>query len=183
MSTVGLLCWPGQRGKEDIDACVGSINKIRIATMLDTIFTDATEPAALLLILSILLWLGYLGLRLSGRLRIPVVTSFMLLGVVLGPSGLGVLSVSILDALRLIEPIALGLITFSAGEQLYIRDVRNLSRQSFTGIIMETVMPIALVGALIFFLTCLLYTYDAADDLTRVDLGGRRIIKKKKKKK
>src|SRR5665811_8515 len=30
---------------------------------------------------------------------------------------------------------------------------------------------------------CLLYTSDAADDLTRVDLGGRRIIKKKKKKK
>src|SRR5665811_2616030 len=30
--------------------------------------------------------------------------------------------------------------------------------------------------------TCLLYTSDAADDLTRVDLGGRRIIKKKKKK-
>src|SRR5665811_2469775 len=29
---------------------------------------------------------------------------------------------------------------------------------------------------------CLLYTSDAADDLTRVDLGGRRIIKKKKKK-
>src|SRR5665811_2611898 len=29
--------------------------------------------------------------------------------------------------------------------------------------------------------TCLLYTSDAADDLTRVDLGGRRIIKKKKK--
>src|SRR5665811_1492494 len=31
--------------------------------------------------------------------------------------------------------------------------------------------------------TCLLYTSDAADDLTRVDLGGRRIIKKKKYKK
>src|SRR5665811_247310 len=30
-------------------------------------------------------------------------------------------------------------------------------------------------------LSCLLYTSDAADDLTRVDLGGRRIIKKKKK--
>src|SRR5665811_2550535 len=27
--------------------------------------------------------------------------------------------------------------------------------------------------------TCLLYTSDAADDLTRVDLGGRRIIQKK----
>ena len=28
---------------------------------------------------------------------------------------------------------------------------------------------------------CLLYTSDAADDLLRVDLGGHRIIKKKKK--
>src|SRR5665811_2309189 len=28
---------------------------------------------------------------------------------------------------------------------------------------------------------CLLYTSDAADDLTRVDLRGRRLIKKKKK--
>src|SRR5450756_2554161 len=31
-------------------------------------------------------------------------------------------------------------------------------------------------------LICLLYTSDAADDLLCVDLGGRRIIKKKKKK-
>ena len=30
--------------------------------------------------------------------------------------------------------------------------------------------------------TCLLYTSDAADERSSVDLGGRRIIKKKKKK-
>src|SRR5665811_2593162 len=39
------------------------------------------------------------------------------------------------------------------------------------------------VFELSYFYGCLLYTSDAADDLTRVDLGGRRIIKKKKKKK
>ena len=32
------------------------------------------------------------------------------------------------------------------------------------------------------YLTCLLYTSDAADERSSVDLGGRRIIKKKKKK-
>ena len=32
------------------------------------------------------------------------------------------------------------------------------------------------------YIDCLLYTSDAADDLLCVDLGGRRIIKKKKKK-
>ena len=31
------------------------------------------------------------------------------------------------------------------------------------------------------FMTCLLYTSDAADERSSVDLGGRRIIKKKKK--
>ena len=34
-------------------------------------------------------------------------------------------------------------------------------------------------STMIGFFDCLLYTSDAADDLTRVDLGGRRIIKKK----
>lgn len=120
---------------------------------MDTLLPDATEPAALLLVLSILLWLGYVGLRLSSRFRIPVVTSFMLLGVALGPSGFGVLSPSILEALRLIEPIALGLITFSAGEQLYFRDIRDLSRHSYIAIALETVLPVLSVGALIFVLT------------------------------
>ena len=32
-------------------------------------------------------------------------------------------------------------------------------------------------------ITCLLYTSDAADERSSVDLGGRRIIKKKKKRK
>ena len=33
------------------------------------------------------------------------------------------------------------------------------------------------------FMICLLYTSDAADERSSVDLGGRRIIKKKKKRK
>src|SRR5680860_1901493 len=41
---------------------------------------------------------------------------------------------------------------------------------------------ILLFHLLILSLPCLLYTSDAADDLLCVDLGGRRIIKKKKKK-
>src|SRR5450756_3110731 len=39
-----------------------------------------------------------------------------------------------------------------------------------------------LPGPLDLACACLLYTSDAADDLLCVDLGGRRIIKKKKKK-
>ena len=39
--------------------------------------------------------------------------------------------------------------------------------------------PLHFEQALLQFLTCLLYTSDAADDTPCVDLGGRRIIKKR----
>ena len=45
------------------------------------------------------------------------------------------------------------------------------------GVMAVAMVLLALTGA------CLLYTSDAADDLLCVDLGGRRIIKKKKKSK
>ena len=41
----------------------------------------------------------------------------------------------------------------------------------------------ALIGKDGLILACLLYTSDAADERSSVDLGGRRIINKKKKKK
>ena len=39
---------------------------------------------------------------------------------------------------------------------------------------------IALIALLLGLFACLLYTSDAADERSSVDLGGRRIIKKKK---
>src|SRR5665811_1670344 len=44
--------------------------------------------------------------------------------------------------------------------------------------ILETFSSMARGETTGYQVTCLLYTSDAADDLTRVDLGGRRIIKK-----
>src|SRR5665811_2483652 len=44
----------------------------------------------------------------------------------------------------------------------------------------EDVRVCPMEGEYMLTYSCLLYTSDAADDLTRVDLGGRRIIKKKK---
>ncbi len=41
---------------------------------------------------------------------------------------------------------------------------------------------VGVVGHVCVCVWCLLYTYDAADDTPCVDLCGRRIIKKKKKK-
>ena len=41
-------------------------------------------------------------------------------------------------------------------------------------------LPVVVASLAVLLASCLLYTSDAADDLLCVDLGGRRIINKKK---
>ena len=54
--------------------------------------------------------------------------------------------------------------------------IKNIIRKltKINKIVMERILSILRHGA------CLLYTSDAADERSSVDLGGRRIIKKKK---
>jgi Kef-type K+ transport system membrane component KefB len=82
-----------------------------------------------------------------------VVTSFLLLGLVVGPEGLDLMSFSVINSLRIIEPIALGMITFAAGEQLHFVDIRVLSRRHFVAIALETILPVILVATGAWFLT------------------------------
>ena len=101
----------------------------------------------LLLVVCALMYLGYIAIRLSRRLRLPVVTSFLLLGILFGPEGLNLVNISVVYSLRIVEPVALGMITFAAGEQLYFRDLSVLSRRHFLAVGVETVLPVLLVGA------------------------------------
>jgi Kef-type K+ transport system membrane component KefB len=101
---------------------------------------------SLLLIACVLIYLGYVALRLSLRLRLPVVTSFLLLGIVVGPEGLGLVSTSTVASLRIVEPVALGMITFAAGEQLRVADMKALSGRHYLAVALETVFPVLLVG-------------------------------------
>ena len=52
------------------------------------------------------------------------------------------------------------------------------------GNLVFTILAFIVIGVIIYYYpqveSCLLYTSDAADERSSVDLGGRRIIKKKK---
>ena len=70
------------------------------------------------------------------------------------------------------------------GSEMCIRDSLSLARQFVNRGLKRSVTDamwhdLVAAGASRYF-NCLLYTSDAADDLLCVDLGGRRILKKKK---
>src|SRR5450756_3119041 len=61
-----------------------------------------------------------------------------------------------------------------------LAQARGVLSQEADNVMEETIRQVRVATS--FMVPCLLYTSDAADDLLCVDLGGRRIIKKKKKK-
>ncbi|MDH4062109.1 MAG: cation:proton antiporter, partial [Aquincola sp.] len=73
-----------------------------------------------LAVFGLLLAFGVLGGLLAARARwLPSITGFMLLGLMVGPSGLGLLSASSLHDARVLVDIALGLILFRLGATLH----------------------------------------------------------------
>ncbi len=74
----------------------------------------------LLLVFGALLAFGTLGGLLAARVRwLPTITGFMALGLVVGPSGAGLLSREALDGAKVLVDIALGLILFQLGATLH----------------------------------------------------------------
>ena len=70
------------------------------------------------------------------------------------------------------------------GSEMCIRDSRADSGDCFPNILFHfSLRPVrqAIADSIDDLKACLLYTSDAADERSSVDLGGRRIIKKKKK--
>jgi len=98
-----------------------------------------------LVVLGLLLWLGYLGARVVSRLRLPQVTGFLLMGIILGPSIAGFLSHEVLKDLEFIEPLALGIIIFLIGEELTTRMLRRHRWQFWFTSALNILLPTAFV--------------------------------------
>lgn len=98
---------------------------------LAQVFPAAVPQANTLVVFGLLLAFGVLGGLLAARARwLPSITGFMLLGLLVGPSGLGLLSPKALTEAKVLVDIALGLILFKLGVTLHpvqaMRDRRLL---------------------------------------------------------
>ena len=75
---------------------------------------------------SILLFGGMLFAFLFGKLKFPKVTGYLIGGIILGPSLLGVLSQDMVSSLEIISEVALSFIAFSVGNEMKLKHLRKL---------------------------------------------------------
>ena len=82
--------------------------------------TGAPFPGLVTLVLGFILLAGHIFARLLSPLGLPLITGYLLAGVLFGPQMLGFVSLEIKDSLYTINEIALGLIALGAGGELAI---------------------------------------------------------------
>ena len=93
----------------------------------------------------------FLAALLAGKiirqLKIPVVTAYLLLGIIVGPAVLNLVSEDILGSSGLISNIVLGLIAFSIGQNFALEIFRKIGRPVVWMSVLAAVFPWFLVTA------------------------------------
>ena len=98
-----------------------------------------------ILSLAIVFILGFFSSRITKKLKIPTITAYVMLGILLSPEVLNLLSEEMLSTSDFFSNIVLGIIAFSLGESFSLDTLRRVGR-AVTGIsITAAIMPWFLV--------------------------------------
>lgn len=109
-----------------------------------------SEPMLLLGLVAIL---GFYFGRVARFARLPSLIGFMVLGVVLGPSLLGLFTAANLESLTFITELALGFVAFSIGAELSLRSLKELGGGIVMIILAESFGAFLVVMLVVFALT------------------------------
>lgn len=105
-----------------------------------------------LLSLGLALVFGLAGARFLSRLKLPSVTAYIIIGIILGPYALNLVSPDTLKASTLIANIALSLIAFSLGQNFTLSTLRRIGRAVFAISIGEVMGSFILVSLVMFII-------------------------------
>ncbi len=108
-----------------------------------------------LLVIGITIVVGIIGAKLIGKLKLPSVVGWLIVGAILGPSISGLFTTELLSKLDFISDITLGLIGFILGTEITIGALRKLG-----GGIAAIIFTVAFGAFALVFLGVLLLTHN-----------------------
>jgi len=109
--------------------------------------TLAPHHLNILLLLGIAIFLAATGGRLFHRLRIPQVVGYIITGLIVGQTGLGLIPEEVVGEMRPLSMFALGLIGFMIGGELKLTELRKRGRQFLSILLSEGLLAFFAVGA------------------------------------
>ena len=103
------------------------------------------------LVVGIMLLTSYLFSNIVKKMKLPRLSGYMLMGIVLGTSGIGVLTDKIVDNLQFLENLALSFIALTAGGELRFKQVKTY-KKSLVYILFSQMIVIFLGMVVVFYL-------------------------------
>ena len=124
--------------------------------MEGTALIKAEIPA--LLALGIAIMLGLLSTRIMKKIGLPNVTGYLIIGLLIGPHCLGIISnvpvteggSAIYDSLSIISSIALGFIAFSIGVEFKLNHIKEIGKSAITITLLQALAATLFVDLLLF---------------------------------
>ncbi len=124
--------------------------------------TNFTELSS---IMQVVVYLGAFGIvavaagQIAGvfqKLKLPLITGFLVIGLVSGPELLGLIDSEALPRLNFLNDIALAFIAFAVGSELYLKDLRSRIRSIVSMTISQILASFILVSLSVYFLASLI---------------------------
>lgn len=115
----------------------------------------------MLLSLALAMLVGLLFTRLAKLVHLPNVTAYLVAGLLIGPSCLGLIPAPVLQSMDVISTVALGFIAFSIGGEFKLSSMKALGSRVITITFFQAMMAVLLVDAAL-----LICGFPAAEALT-----------------
>jgi len=103
------------------------------------------------LVVGIMLLTSYIFSNIVKKIKLPRLSGYMLMGIILGSSGIGVLTDEIVDNLQFLENLALSFIALTAGGELKFKQVKAY-KKSIIYILFSQMIIIFLGMVVVFYL-------------------------------
>ncbi len=138
--------------------------------MLDFLYDrlNDSQVAVVIISLSIMLMSGFLMTRLTKKLRLPNVTAYILVGIIIGPNLLDLIPERIIDNTAFLADIALAFIAFSTGEFFKLSKLRK----NFSSTLVVTLFESITASILVFILCFVIFKLNLPFSLILASLAS-----------
>ena len=118
--------------------------------MLDSFYNTISPTASVVIAIAIMLFSGFAMTRLTKLLKLPNVTAYILIGIIIGPFCLDLIPRTIIDGTDFLSDIALAFIAFSVGEFFKLNSLKKNGAKTVVITLFEALFSTVLVFVLTF---------------------------------
>lgn len=115
--------------------------------------TTSLNALPVVFVLGVMLFFGVFAGRLTRMIRLPSLMGFMLLGILLGPSALGMLNHEMMGNLEVITELALGMVALTIGLELNVMSLKQTGKSLLVIVLWESLLTFTLVSLMTFLIT------------------------------